>query len=513
MIPAIKDELQTLFPHYWITISTAQEQVGTQHYNYTTLTALDSYHFPSASSPTLHPGKQLRKGAGCHSVINGRTLALETSTKSGGKFVIINLYQFTAADPTGQAEVWETLQRWILKHPEMQIILIGDLNCAPEGGRYGYSLPLSDSLRRADTGLATFCDEAGGTLVPATHHTWIRGAQRAALDNAITWNYHLSHPQVSSLKARHKEYDHGVLSFALPTEDFISTYKVPKRNFDIPGEKVDVVFFQKNLLRWHTNTLQRISPFIRKETEAASGETLLDNLMKKQDIMRQEALKLQEKSEKGRRRARERRPDRSKEQARVRRLHATLAVAYEESLRTSGEVKISEASRVGLKVLGLDHLSGVILRQIQVSRQWPYLLRLEIKKTQARLSKLDEAHLRADKRRTGDAKKYIFDHGIKGVRRVMNKHGTVTNLQQVDHKCPTGLSWSIIPSSTLWLDSKSEIEAWLSTLPKGYDVTLSDTKLVVTAKTLTNVPILLTWSSRHSLHSLAQPTLVYSTGP
>lgn len=129
------------------------------------------------------------------------------------------------------------------------------------------------------------------------------------------------------------------------------------------------------------------------------------------------------------------------------------------------------------------------------SPKWSYLLRLEIKKTQARLTKLDEAHLRADKRRRGDAKKYIFDHGIKGVRRVMNKHSTVTDLQQVDHKCPTGLLWRLLPSIQPWPDIKAEIETWLATLPKGYDITLSDAQLVVTAKTLTDVPILLTLSS------------------
>ena len=107
-------------------------------------------------------------------------------------------------------------------------ILIGDFNCAPTGGRLGYSLPLGDNMRRADEGLSSFCEDTGGTLVPATHHTLTRGAQRAALDNAITWNYHLAHPQVSSFKARHKDYDQDVLSFALPVQDFISTYKVPK---------------------------------------------------------------------------------------------------------------------------------------------------------------------------------------------------------------------------------------------------------------------------------------------
>jgi len=71
LISAIKDELHAQFPHYWILISTVNKQGVTcdssgEHYNFTTLTALDSYHFPSATSETLHPGRQLRRGKGLH---------------------------------------------------------------------------------------------------------------------------------------------------------------------------------------------------------------------------------------------------------------------------------------------------------------------------------------------------------------------------------------------------------------------------------------------------------------
>jgi len=162
--------------------------------------------------------------------------------------------------------------------------------------------------------------------------------------------------------------------------------------------------------------------------------------------MRGEALKLQGRAETSRRRARERRPNRSKEQVRIRRLHATLAVAYSEALRATVDSRVTVATRVGLKALGLDDLPEAILRHVQISPKWAYLLRAEIiKKVQAQLLKLDEAHLREGKRTRGDAKKYIFDHGIKGVRRLMNKRGTVTSLQQVDHSCPTGLDLEISP--------------------------------------------------------------------
>jgi len=64
--------------------------------------------------------------------------------------------------------------------------------------------------------------------------------------------------------------------------------------------------------------------------------------------MRGEALKLQGRAETSRRRVRERRPDRSKEHVQIRRLHATLAVAYSEALRATVDSNVTVATRVGL---------------------------------------------------------------------------------------------------------------------------------------------------------------------
>jgi len=181
--------------------------------------------------------------------------------------------------------------------------------------------------------------------------------------------------------------------------------------------------------------------------------------------MRGEALKLQGKAEASRRRARERLPDRSKEQVQVRRLHATLAVAYSEALQATKDSVVTAATKVGLKTLGLDHLPEALFKHIQVSPNWAYLLRAEIKKMQAKRLKLDKTHLREGKRRRDDAKKNVFDHGIKGVRRVTRKHGTVTHLQQVDQSCLTGLRWDISPAEVSRSNFKSEVEEWTSSLP------------------------------------------------
>jgi len=110
--------------------------------------------------------------------------------------------------------------------------------------------------------------------------------------------------------------------------------------------------------------------------------------------------------------------------------------------------------------------------------------------------------------------KYIFDHGIKGVRRVMNKHSTVTSLQRVDHSCPTGLHWEITPSEYSRPNFKAEMYDWMSSLPSDkYDVTLTDTHIAVRAKILTDVSALLTWSPRNPSPILSSPTLRCFAGP
>ena len=152
-------------------------------------------------------------------------------------------------------------------------------------------------------------------------------------------------------------------------------------------------------------------------------------MREEKDIMRGEALKLQGPAETSRRRAPERRPNRSKDRVRTRRLNATLAVAYSEALIATANSRVTLATWVGLKALGLDHLPEAILRYVQISNNWARLLRAEVKKVQAQLLNLDEAQLREGKQKRYDAKKYILDHGIKGVRQVMNKYGTVTGLQ------------------------------------------------------------------------------------
>ena len=101
-VAEVKLEIQTLFPQYWVFIATSHyngrgfEYADGRHYHFTTLTALDSHFFPSATNLTLHPGTSKGPKNKRQPISAGRLLALTTKTKDGGKFNIINLYQFTA---------------------------------------------------------------------------------------------------------------------------------------------------------------------------------------------------------------------------------------------------------------------------------------------------------------------------------------------------------------------------------------------------------------------------------
>ena len=96
----------------------------------------------------------------------------------------------------------------------------------------------------------------------------------------------------------------------------------------------------------------------------------------------------------------------------------------------------------------------------------------------------------------------------------MNKHGTVTDLQQVDNSCPTGLHREISPSEHSRPNIKAETHEWMSSLPPDkYEVSLTDTYINISATILTDVPALLTWSPKTPSPFTSLPTLEYSTGP
>ena len=96
----------------------------------------------------------------------------------------------------------------------------------------------------------------------------------------------------------------------------------------------------------------------------------------------------------------------------------------------------------------------------------------------------------------------------------MNKHGTVTGLQQVDHSCPIGLHWEVSPLELSRPNFKAEMHAWTSSLPPDkYKVSLTDTYIKISAKIFTDVLALLAFAPKYPSPFTSLSTLIYSTGP
>ena len=57
--------------------------------------------------------------------MDGRLSITKAQTPTGTTFQFINMYQFTAANPRGQTEMWTATENWLNKQKDSRIILQG----------------------------------------------------------------------------------------------------------------------------------------------------------------------------------------------------------------------------------------------------------------------------------------------------------------------------------------------------------------------------------------------------
>jgi len=110
--------------------------VETDHV-YSVLTALHSAFFPKVTQMRCHHSRQMDPDT--RREIDRRLSITQAQTPTGTTFQFINIYQFTAANPTGQTNMWTTTENWINKQKNNLIIMQGDLNCAHPGCRWDYA--------------------------------------------------------------------------------------------------------------------------------------------------------------------------------------------------------------------------------------------------------------------------------------------------------------------------------------------------------------------------------------
>ena len=133
---SVKRELQRTFPHYWIHITTAQssrKDCKDRPYVFSVLTALHSAFFHKITQIRCPHSRLMIPDI--RREIDGRLSITQARTPTGTTFHRMNIYQFTASNPMGQTDMWNTTENWITKQKNNRIIMQGDLNCAHPGCR------------------------------------------------------------------------------------------------------------------------------------------------------------------------------------------------------------------------------------------------------------------------------------------------------------------------------------------------------------------------------------------
>ena len=220
----------------------SQDERG-RHYKFTTLTALNSHYFTSATHLSLHPGssKGPQRGRARKPPTTGRSISITPRQKT---VAICISSTYTAG---GQQDVvWKLINAWISRHPGERVILIGDMNGFIPGGRHNHTHPMEKSLAEADDRLAKFCAKSKGTTSSPANLTWKRGEKQAKLNHGISWNFPLTSPRAVSNDTAHQKFDNTIISFGLPAEEF-SRKPQPARKPLAQTDRVDAVFFQTHI--------------------------------------------------------------------------------------------------------------------------------------------------------------------------------------------------------------------------------------------------------------------------
>jgi len=239
-------------------------------------------------------------------------------------------------------------------------MLIGNMNGSIPGGRHNYAHPMERNLVEADVRLAKFCADSKGTLSSPTEHTWKRGDKYALLDLGISWNFHLASPRAVFNDVAHQRFDHAILSFSLPVEEFSKKPQPARRQLALT-DRINAVFFQNHLRAWQ----DAVQDKMLAASEENDRDTLRAMQRADQEVMKDEVLKLQLKEAKARRRAKERQPGRSKEQNAVRHKHSLLAAAYVDAVDHKDGERTTFATDRAFEHMGLRSMSDGARRVIR----------------------------------------------------------------------------------------------------------------------------------------------------
>jgi len=277
---SVKRELQRVFPHYWIYITTAQsprKDCRDRPYVFSVLTALHLAFFPKVMQLRCPHSRQMKPDI--RREIDGRLSITQAQTPTGTTFRSMNIYQFTASNPIGQTDMWTTTENWITKQKNNRIIMQGDLNCAHPGCRWDYAQPLNKDIGMADNKLEHFLNSTGGHSYAQHEHTWKGKGCRAALDHVLTWNYHLP-PQITKPDPKsHIFFDHKQIWTQLPHLDIPKLANTARTSPPDFSQRIDTIFFKRHVDDWKVRIKTQIQGDL---VENPTGQALADLIHKDQ---------------------------------------------------------------------------------------------------------------------------------------------------------------------------------------------------------------------------------------
>jgi len=225
--------------------------------------------------------------------LDGRLSITQAQTPTGITIQFMNIYQFTASNPTRQTDMWTTTENGITKQKNNRIIMLGGLNCAHPGSRWDHAQPLNRDLGMADNKFEHFLSSTGGCSYTQQENTWKGKRCRAALDHVISWNYHLPPSTTTPNPKSHKKFDHHQIWTQLPHLDFPKLAYTARTTPPDLSQRIDTVFFKRHLDDWKARIKTQIQGDL---DENPTGQALSDLIHKEQFFWAKDVRWLQDKA-------------------------------------------------------------------------------------------------------------------------------------------------------------------------------------------------------------------------
>ncbi len=133
---------------------------------------------------------------------------------------VINLHQATSNDRRRQNTILEGMSETLLCGGSIPTILGKDLNDAPPGGRFGYSVSNAKNLSKVDEAVQSFLAQTGGKRIMLSTPTWHSAdySHAAALDGVLYWGIQSEGTEAHAEWVGDLQHDHARCYFRIGHE-------------------------------------------------------------------------------------------------------------------------------------------------------------------------------------------------------------------------------------------------------------------------------------------------------